>query len=330
MSGALPEKKISDKYHGACFAAVLTLLNVTALLPAAAETVATFTRNPSNPILRGVRIGGETAAKSLSAQVVHFIPRSENPAEQLGLIEEVVRVKPDAIVLAPFDPKAMVPAVDKLNAAGIPVTNVNERLAGGNIVAYVGTDDYQLALTTARYLFNAMGKTGNVVILEGPENLPTSVDRVRAYKDALKEFPDVKLLASKSANYARAPAVDVMKSFLRLYPQIDGVLAANDPMAIGAVEALKAANRKAQVIGINASKEVIDFVRSGDILGSGDYNGFAQGCLGTQIAIRNLRKQSTPKEVILKAVVMDKSNYQDYETPIERRSCPTLESIAGN
>ena len=328
--GFLPEKELSEKCRGVCFAAVLVVLNVTALLPAGAETVATFTRNPSNPILRGVRIGGEIAAKSLDAEIVHFIPRSEAPAEQLGLVDEVVRIKPDAIVFAPFDPKAMVPAVDKLRAAGIPVTNVNERLAGGNVVAYVGTDDYQLALTTARYLINAMGKKGNVVILEGPDNLPTSIARVKAYKDALKEFPDVKLLASKSANYARAPAIEVMKSFLRLYPQIDGVLAANDPMAIGAVESLKAANRKALVVGINASKEVIDFVKSGDILGSGDYNGFVQGCLGTQIAIRNLRKQPTPKEVNLKAVVMDKTNYQDYETPMERRSCPTLESVSAN
>jgi len=101
-------------------------------------------------------------------------------------------------------------------------------------------------------------------------------------------------------------------------------------MAIGAVEALKAANRKALVVGINASKEVIDFVKSGDILGSGDYNGFIQGCLGTQIAIRNLRKQPTPKEVSLKAVVMDKTNYRDYETPMEKRACPALDSIAGN
>ena len=328
--GFAPEKELSDKCRGPCFVAVMAVLNAIALLPAGAETIATFTRNPSNPILRGVRIGGEIAAKSLGAKIVHFIPRSEAPAEQLGLVDEVVLIKPDAVVFAPFDPKAMVPAVAKLNAAGIPVTNVNERLEGGDVVAYVGTDDYQLALTTARYLINAMGKKGNVVILEGPDNLPTSIARVKAYKDALKEFPEVKLLASKSANYARAPAIEVVKSFLRLYPQIDGVLAANDPMAIGAVEALRAANRKAPVVGINASKEVIDFVKSGDILGSGDYNGFVQGCLGTQIAIRNLRKQPTPKEVNLKAVVMDKTNYQDYETPIERRSCPTLESVSAN
>src|SRR5215470_17814984 len=207
--------------RGLCFAAVIAALCVTPSLPAGAETVATFTRNPSNPILRGVRIGGETAARSLDAQIVHFIPRSENPAEQLGLIDEVVRVKPDAIVLAPFDPKAMVPAVDKLNAAGIPVTNVNERLAGGSVVAYVGTDDYALALATARYLIDAMGRKGSVVILDGPDNLPTSIARVKAYRDAVAASPDVKLLASKAANYARAPAVDAMRSLLRLHPQID-------------------------------------------------------------------------------------------------------------
>ena len=306
-----------------CLAAALSAPSATAN----AETIATFTRNPANPILRGVRIGTETAARSLNVQTIHFIPRSETPAEQLGLIDEVLRSKPDALVLAPFDPAAMVPAVDKLIAAGIPVTNVNERLAGGNAVAYVGTDDYQLAMATARYLINALGKKGNVVILEGPENLPTSVARVKAYKDALKEFPDVKLLASKAANYARAPAADTMKSFLRLYPQIDGVLAANDPMAIGAIEALKAAKKQALVVGINASREVIDLVKSGDLLGSGDYNGFIQGCLAAQIAILNIRKQPTPKEISLPAVVMDKSNTQDYETPLEKRSCPNLDSV---
>src|SRR5215469_17185029 len=206
------------RYRGAWLAAVVSLLNSAFPTAASAETVATFTRDPSNPILRGVRIGSEIAAEALDAQVVHFIPRSETPSDQLGLIDEVIRDKPDAIVLAPFDPSAVVPAVDKLNAAGIPVINVNERLSGGDTVAYVGTDDYELALTTARYLINAMEQRGNVVILEGPETLLTSVARVKAYKDALMEFSAVKLVASKSANYARASAAEVMKSFLRLYP----------------------------------------------------------------------------------------------------------------
>jgi ribose transport system substrate-binding protein len=318
------------RHSAALVATIVVVLSVGAPVAALAETIATFTRNPANPILRGVRIGAEIAATSLGAQTIHFIPRSEAPPEQIGLIDEVINNKPAAVVLAPFDPQLMVPAVEKLNAAGIPVTDVKERLSGGKVVSYVGTDDYALALTTARYLIKAMGGKGNVVILEGPDNLPTSIARVKAYKDAIKEVPEAKLLASKSANYARTPAIEVMKSFLRLYPQIDGVLAANDPMAIGAIESLKAANKKALVVGINASKEVLDFIKSGELLGSGDYNGFLQGCLGVEIAIRNLRQQTVPKEVNLKAVVVDKTNYQPYETPMERRSCPALENVAAN
>jgi ribose transport system substrate-binding protein len=276
-----------------------------------------------------VRIGGELAAAALGVQIVHFIPRSEAPPDQITLIDEVIRNKPDASVVAPFDAKAMVPLVERISAAGIPVIDVTERLANGTAVSYVGTDDYELALATARYLIKAMGGKGSVVILEGPENRPAGAVRVKGFKYARKELPDAKLLASKSGNYARTSAADVMKGFLRSYPQIDGVLAANDPMAIGAVDALKAANKKALVVGINGNMEVLDLIKSGDILASGDYNGFLQGCLGVEVAVRHLRKQPVPKELVLTPVVVDKSNYRPYETPMEQRTCPTLESVAG-
>jgi ribose transport system substrate-binding protein len=105
--------------------------------------------------------------------------------------------------------------------------------------------------------------------------------------------------------------------------QIDGVLAANDAMAIGAIEALDGANRKAQVIGINGTKEAIDAIKSGKLLASGDYNGFAQGCLGTMMAIRTLRDQPVINEIVLKPTVIAKDNYQPFDQPLEQRTCPT-------
>jgi len=112
-------------------------------------------------------------------------------------------------------------------------------------------------------------------------------------------------------------------------PQIDGVLAANDAMALGVIEAFKEAKKKPPlIIGINASKEAVDLIKAGDMLASGDYNGLVEGCLGTEIAIRTLHKQPVPKEVLAKTAVVDKSNYQAYEIPAERRPCPTLESMA--
>ena len=309
----------------------LTVVTSGGAAPAAAETIAVFTKSRTSPVSVALRAGASVAAKNLGVQVVQYVPSTADSVEQqAALVEDTVKSKPDAIVFVPVHADALAPAVDKINAAGVPLTNVNERLPRGNVVAYVGTDDYELGLATARYLLKAMGSKGNLVILEGPDNVLSATARARGFKDALKEFPDVKLLASKSANYARPPAAEAAKTFLRSFAQIDGILAANDPMAIGANEALKAANRKALVVGINASKEAVDLIKSGELLGSGDYNAFVQGCLGTEIAVRNLRKQPTPKEVMLKPDVIDKTNYGPFDLPVEQRACPTLESVGAS
>jgi ribose transport system substrate-binding protein len=264
--------------------------------------------------------------------VFHYIPTSaDNVPQQTALVDEALSAKRDAFVFTPVDVKAMVPPVQKVNAANIPLVNVSDRLAGGSAVAFIGTDDYGIALETARTLLKAMGGKGNVLVLEGPETIPTAAARLRGFKDALKEFPDVKVVLSKNAMYARPAAADLLKAMLKVNPppQVDGILAANDAMAFGAIEAFKEAKKKPPlIVGINASKEAVDFIKAGDMLASGDYNGLIEGCLGAEIAIRTLRKQPVPKEVLAKTSVVDKSNYQAYETPVERRPCPTLESMA--
>ena len=163
-----------------------------------------------------------------------------------------------------------------------------------------------------------MGGKGNLVVLEGPDNVPTAVARLRGFKDALKEFPNIKVTLSKNAMYARPPVLDLFKSMLKLNPppQVDGVLAANDAMAFGVIEAFKAAKKPLPlIVGINASKEAVDFIKAGDMLASGDYNGLIEGCLGAEIAIRTLHKQPVPKEILAKTSVVDKSNVRRLRDP---------------
>jgi len=314
------------KYRSVWFATAITALIPAGALPAAAETIAVFTKSAGNPISRAVRAGAEAVAKANGVTVFHYIPTSaDNVPQQTALVDEALSAKRDAFVFTPVDVKAMVAPVQKVNAANIPLVNVSDRLAGGTAVAFIGTDDYGIALETARTLFKAMGGKGNVLVLEGPDTIPTAAARLRGFKDALKEFPDVKVVLSKNAMYARPAAADLLKAML----QVDGILAANDAMAFGAIEAFKEAKKKPPlIVGINASKEAVDFIKAGDMLASGDYNGLIEGCLGAEIAIRTLRKQPVPKEVLAKTSVVDKSNYQAYETPVERRPCPTLESMA--
>lgn len=310
-------------------AAALPAILMSSAAFAAGETIAVFTKNQTNPYFQTVRVGAEVAAKSLGAKVVHYIPtKPDSIPEQLSQVEDVIVKKPSAIVFVPVDYKAMVPGVEQINDAKIPIVNVTDRSAGGKFLAFVGADDYSLGLETARYLLKTIGGRGNVIILEGVKGSLTNVDRVRGFNDAIKEAKEVKLLASQPANYQRLQGLQVMENLMQSHPQIDGVLAANDAMAIGAIEALDGANRKAKVVGINGTQEAVDAIKSGKLLASGDYNGFLQGCIGTMVAIRSLRNEPTVTEVVLKPTVVNASNYQPYDSPLESRACPSWSDAA--
>lgn len=307
-----------------CFIAGCALSTIVAAQ--SGEKIAVFTKNQTNPFFQVVRLGADSAAKQMGAVVTHYVPtKPDSIPEQLSQVDDVVIKKPNAIVFTPVDYKAMGAGVLKMNAAGIPVVNITDRSEAGKFVAFVGASDYELGLVTARHLFKSMGSKGNVVILDGIKGSIVSADRARGFADALKEYPGVKLLASQPGNFQRLQGLQVMENLMQTHAQIDGVLAANDAMAAGAIEALEGANRKALVVGINGTKEAVDAIKAGKMLASGDYNGFLQGCVGTMAAIRELRKLPVPKEVVFKATVIDKSNYQAVDMPADKRSCPVWE-----
>jgi ribose transport system substrate-binding protein len=221
----------------------------------------------------------------------------------------------------------MIPGVEKFNAAGIPVINLTDRTDGGEFVSFMGCDDYAVAADTARYLFKKMNGKGNVIIIEGQGGSSNNQKRMGGFKKALEEFPEIKLLASQTGNFQRSVALQVTENLLQAHRQIDGILAANDAMALGVIEALDAANRKALVIGLNGTKEAIDAVKAGKLLASGDCDGFLQGCMGTMGAVRHLRNLPVPKEIIFPITVFDSTNYQGADVPYDQRMCPKWESI---
>jgi len=295
------------------------------------ETIAVFTKNQTNPFFQNVRVGAENPAKQLGAKVIQYVPtKPDSIPEQLSQVEDVIVKKPDAIVFTPVDYKALIPGVEKMNAAGIPVVNVTDHMAGGKIVSYVGIDDYKVGRATAEALMKTLGGKGNVVIIEGVKGSISNQDRTRGLTDVVKEHPNVKLLATQAGNFQRLNALQVMENLMQSFPQIDGVMAANDAMAIGAIEALDAANRKAIVVGINGTKEAVDAVKAGKLLASGQADPFMQGCLATMMAIRHLRHQPIVAEMFLPPSVIDASNYKEFDMPVEARSCPKWEAVATN
>src|SRR2546428_11796864 len=103
----------------------LALLSSCARKTETGDRIAVFTKNQTNPFFQTVRMGADNAAKQLNVKVVHYIPtKPDSIPEQMSQVEDVVTKHPDAVVFVPVDSKAMVPAVQKMNAAGIPVINI--------------------------------------------------------------------------------------------------------------------------------------------------------------------------------------------------------------
>lgn len=296
----------------------------------AKETIALFTKNLTNPYFQTIRMAAQAAARQMNATVVDYVPtKPDSIPEQMSQIEDAITKRPNAVVFIPVDAKAMTPGIEKFNAAGIPVVNLTDRAEGANFVSFMGCDDEAVAYQTAKFLLEKLGGKGNVVIIEGVGGSSNNQRRTAGYNRAIKEFPNVKLLASQPGNFQRTQALQVMENLLQAHKQIDGVLAANDAMALGAIEALDAANRKAGVIGVNGTKEAIDSIKAGKLLATGDCDGFLQGCTGTMGAVRHLRNLPVPKEIIFPITVLHAANYAEAgaDVPYEQRMCPPWERI---
>ena len=105
------------------------------------------------------------------------------------------------------------------------------------------------------------------------------------------------------------------------------MLSANDGMALGALEALKEANRTSIVIGINGILPAVKQIETGAILATVDFNMFKIGCTATRAAVRHLKREPLPEKVMLPAEIIDKTNYKAWLVPVDQRSCPEWSEV---
>ncbi|KPK18151.1 MAG: hypothetical protein AMJ67_11545 [Betaproteobacteria bacterium SG8_41] len=288
-----------------------------------APIVAVFTKNRTNPAYAAARIGAERAAGRYGAQVVHYVPdKPDDIGEQMALVDRAIAEQPDAIVFVPVHDTAMNASVRRMNAAGIPIVNFLNRLDEGDLVAFVGSDDYRIGCDIAEYLFRHIGGRGDLVIIEGIAGAVTNRERMRGFHDTLRNWPDVRVVASRPGNYQREPALQFMTELLPALPVIDAVLAANDLMALAAIEALDAAGRSAPVVGVNAVPEAITAIKAGKLLATADFDALKIACVATEAALRHLRGERVPREILLPAQIVDASNYAAWDRPLEQRPCP--------
>ncbi|OGO37069.1 MAG: hypothetical protein A2Z03_03050 [Chloroflexi bacterium RBG_16_56_8] len=151
---------------------------------------------------------------------------------------------------------------------------------------HMGVDGVPGGYFIAKSLFDAMGGKGKIVAMQGLlANVP-AVQRFDGLKKALKEYPNIQLLADQTAEWDRTKAFSVMEAFLAKYPDIGGVWAANDNMGLGALEALRAAKKNKKILssGIDGTSEAIQAVVDGEFAATVVNDPMWQGGMGLSLA----------------------------------------------
>jgi len=266
-------------------------------------------------------MGADRAARRLGARTLHYVPRTpDDVGEQIALIDQALAQSPDAVVFVPVHPTAINPSIRRIYAAGIPVVGFINRFSEPGCVCFVGSEDYPLGLAIAGYLFERLEGRGNIVIVEGPADSVTSLARVRGYRDAAAHWPRINIVASCCGDYLREPARRSFADVLATTSVIDGVLAANDIMAAGVIEALAEAGRGAAIAGVNAVPEAIAAIREGGMIATVNFDAMQMGYLATEAAVRHLRGEAVPAGIILPVRIVDRSNCAEWDMPFETRA----------
>jgi ribose transport system substrate-binding protein len=288
--------------------------------------IAVFTKNKTNPAYVAARLGADRAADRLGAETVHFVPaKGDDPDGQSELIDGALAMGLDAIVLAPVHPTRVNAAIERINAAGIPLFAFVNPIPAGRCVSYVGADDYALGLEIAQYLFAHLQRRGRVLVVSGPAESVSSIARVRAFHDAAGAHPAVAMVGTCVGDYVREKARDAVAQWLAANDGFDACLAANDVMALGVVDVLRAAGRKSAVAGVNAIPEAIAAIKHGDMLATVDFSAMHMAALATECAVRHLRGEPVPAELLLRTEIVDRANCRLWDLPFEQRAIPTLE-----
>jgi ribose transport system substrate-binding protein len=290
-------------------------------------TLAVFTKNRVNPAYTAARMAVDRVAAEAGARTIHYVPETpDDVGQQKALVSEALAARPDAVVFNPADDVAMQEDLARFAGAGIPVALFINRMASPALT-FVGSDDVAVGRRVATALFESMGGEGRVVALEGPPSAPTSRDRVRGLRETLKRFPNIELLDLSIGLLQQAPAKTAMAALLARHPAIDGVWTANDLMAFGALDALQAAGRTAKVVGINGLPAAIEHIERGTMVASADFSAFNIAAIAARAVLRHLAGQPVPKEIMVPAELIDRTNCWRWKVPFAERACPAWEEI---
>ncbi|MET7680023.1 substrate-binding domain-containing protein [Streptomyces sp. NPDC005423] len=222
----------------------------------------------NNPFFVQIRSGAQAEAKRLGLDLT--VTDAQNDAsQQANQLQNFTSSQYGAIIVNPVDSDAASNSVKAADKAKIPVIAVDRGVNKAAVDALVASDNIAGGELAARTVAEKLGGQGRIVILQGQAGTSAARERAEGFAKGLKAYPGIKVLAQQPADFDRTKGLDVMSNLLQAHPDVQGVIAANDEMALGAIKALGSkAGTSVSVVGFDGTPDGLTAVKAGTLYAS--------------------------------------------------------------
>ena len=289
-----------NKLLSTLFAATLALAGATAT--AADKEIAVIVKTANSDFWQNVKKGSSAATSELKGYTASFQGAASDTdlAGQVALVENAVNRKVAAIVLAPSDPDALIPAMKKAWEAKIPVILIDSA-AGESGKSYyqsfLATDNQKAGELCAQALIDKVGTTGKIAIMSYTAGSGSEIGRVGGFKKYIESHSKLQIVGPFYSNSQMGTALNQTTDALAANPDLKGVFGANEPTAIGMGRALVQAGKAGKVvaIGFDGNADLQGFIKDGTLEAIAVQSAYQMGFLGVQTAVELIQGKTVPK-----------------------------------
>jgi len=258
--------------------------------------IAIVVKNTTNPFLLKSIAGAQKAAEDMGFECVSLAPaRQDSLEDQVKLIEDAIQQGVQGIILHPIDSNGIMPVIRKCDDAKIPVACIGTPAANQTFLRS-GVDYTETGVTIGKMVAEKIGGKGSVIILEGPPGAQNAQERLAGIQTALKNYPEIKIVASQTTNFKRTEGLQVTENLLQKYPDVDAIIACNDESAMGAIQALKAAGLDGKVIigSFDGNQDGSAAVKNGEMFATYNVDPFGSTYLSAAYIVQYLNDGTMP------------------------------------
>lgn len=272
--------------------------------------------NYDDTFLMYMKDGMEAYAKTLGDKVdITYVDAKEDAAKQLGQVENFITQEMDAIVVIPVNTQATQPITSACTDTDTPLVYVNRLPANlPDEVTFVGSESITAGIKQMEYLAEQLDGKGNVVVMMGKLDNEASIMRTEGVHQIADKHDGIDVTKEQTAEWSRAKGMTLMENWLSSGDDIAAVAANNDDMALGAIEALKAAGKEADIIvaGVDATPDALQSIKAGELDATvfQDANGQGEGSISA--AYKKAMGEEVDKEVWIPFQLVTPDNYEDF------------------